>query len=194
MPKEKSVALKPLHFAAALLDPLNQGSNLTPEQQIDTIEFIYKVATDMKIDSLENIMTDLAKYRSKYKLWSKNFLWSCSLSTSPVSWWKRLCGTSLSKVAIRILTITVSSAERLYTYITLGNIRKINFASNKSEQESKQSSSCSAQVSHTDTDIIDLENQSSASTCTLMNDSERPGTEINNVVTSLIDMDWITRN
>lgn len=203
--ERKERALKPLHFAAALLDPLNQGSNLTQEQQIDAMEFIHKVAVDMKVDSLENVMTDLANYRSKHKLWSKTFLWSCIRSTSPVSWWRGLCGTTvLSKVAIRILTAPVSSAETERSFKTFSFIHhkrrnrltteragkvtyiahnwKINFECNKSEQP-KSTTSNSAdfeQLSDNEDDSVDPEIQSLASE----SDSDTDATQ-----TSDINMD-----
>ena len=123
--KRKDNALKPLHFAAALLDPSHQGSHLTKEQQIDGMEFTCKVSTDMKLDSVANVMTDFANYRTKQNMWSKPFLWSCSQSTSPIAWWGGLCGaTSLAKVARRIIMAPVSSAETERSFKTFSFIHK----------------------------------------------------------------------
>lgn len=118
----KANSIGPLHFAAALLDPSHQGNNISPSEQVDAMEYIFKVATDMNV-VVKDVMDDLANYKAKNNLWNKSFLWASVSSTTPVVWWRGLCGTTaLSKVAIRILTAPTTSAATERSFSTFSFI------------------------------------------------------------------------
>lgn len=124
--KRKSAMLHPIHFAASLLDPTSQGFHLSEEEQLEGIECIHKIATDMKFDA-SKIISELANYRAKHDAWSKSFLWSCAQSTDPIAFWKGLCATKdISKVAIRILSAPVTSAATERSFSKFGFIHSKN--------------------------------------------------------------------
>lgn len=120
--KRKKNIIKALHYAAALLNPSNQGFNLSHDEQIDGMEFIHSAALDMGLDSTA-VMEDLANYRAKHGMFAKSFLWSCANTTSPTTWWRGLCGSSLlAKIAIQILEAPVTSAATERTFKTFSFI------------------------------------------------------------------------
>lgn len=101
------MCLKPIHFAAAILDPTSQGAELNENQELDAIEYICKVGQNIGV----NVMPNLASYRARVNYWSRRFLWENINDISAVNWWKGICAsTALSKVAIQILTAPCTSA------------------------------------------------------------------------------------
>lgn len=118
MSERKTHAVGKIHFAASLLDPSSQGSQLSPEEQVDAMEFIHNVGVVLKVNS-EQLMIDMANYRSKEGLWKKDFIWASADKMSPTVWWQGLCGTTiLSEVAVRILSAPVTSAATERTFST----------------------------------------------------------------------------
>jgi hypothetical protein len=114
-----AMCIKPIHLAAYLLDPANQGAELDQGQESDAIEFIYNMGNELHCD----IMPNLAQYRAKEGLWSKNFVWSHVGSMNAVTWWKGICGSKLlSKVAIRVLTAPCTSAAVERSFSVQSNI------------------------------------------------------------------------
>ncbi|KAG7308255.1 hypothetical protein JYU34_006934 [Plutella xylostella] len=111
--------LKPIHYAAYMLDPRSQGIELNEESEVDAMEFIHDVGQSLNID----IGVDLANYRAKNGLWSKPFLWKHVAEMDPVVWWKGLCGSKLlSRVAVRILTAPCTSAATERSFSTHAHI------------------------------------------------------------------------
>ncbi|CAG5055508.1 unnamed protein product [Parnassius apollo] len=109
------MAIRPIHLAAYMLDPTTQGLELTQEEELQGMEFIYNLSHHL---SLFNVMADLACYKAKENFWARPFLWSSLDSIEPIIWWKGICGsTELSKVAIRILSAPCTSAatERFFS-------------------------------------------------------------------------------
>lgn len=118
----KGSILQPIHSAAAILDPNNQGFRLSQNEQIVGLEFINTLASSMNLE----IVSELINYRIKKDFWEKSFLWSCAPKTEPIAWWKAFCSnTNLSAVAIKILSAPVSSAE------TERSFSKFSFIHNK---------------------------------------------------------------
>lgn len=126
--KRKGSMLQPIHYAAAILDPNNQGFHLEQCEQIDGLQFIHEMASDLNLQ----VMPELLHYRNKQDIWSKSFLWSCAPTTEPITWWKGFCSTTiLSTVAVRILSAPVTSAE------TERSFSKFSFIHNKRRNKLK---------------------------------------------------------
>lgn len=126
--KRKEIIIQPVHLAAALLDPSNQGFNSTESEQVDAMEAICTIADNMHIDTTA-VMTDLANYKAKQGIWSKSFLWITSKTVTPITWWLSMSGTSLlSKVAVKILSIPITSAatERSFSTFSFIHTKKRN--------------------------------------------------------------------
>lgn len=51
--------IKPIHLAATVLDPCDQGTSLTPEEYIDASEFIYNISMARGLNA-NIIMSELA--------------------------------------------------------------------------------------------------------------------------------------
>lgn len=113
------MCLKPIHFAAYLLDPATQGGELDETQEGDAMEFI----NDMAISIGANVMSNLASYRAREGFFSRRFLWDDTNEVTPTAWWMGLCGsTALSKVAMRILTAPCTSAAVERSFSAHSNI------------------------------------------------------------------------
>ncbi|XP_022817532.1 zinc finger BED domain-containing protein RICESLEEPER 2-like [Spodoptera litura] len=105
--KRANNCLKPIHYAAYLLDPRSQGIELDEEHEVDAMKFIHDVSKSLNID----VGVDLANYRAKQGLWSRPFIWKNVAEMDPVVWWRGLCKSKLlSRVAVRILTAPCTSA------------------------------------------------------------------------------------
>lgn len=75
------------------------------------MQFIHSGAVNMNLTT-SKIMEDLVNYRSKQRFWANDFVWNCIDLVEPLAWWRRLCsGMLLSKIAVRILSNPVTSAE-----------------------------------------------------------------------------------
>lgn len=121
--ERRKMALGPIHLAATLLDPSNQGCYLSSDEQVEAMEFVYTVYQQKHKNTdtdTKQISTELANYCAKEGvLWSKQFVWTCAASVSPIAWWKGICRSScLSETAIRILSPPVSSAATERSFST----------------------------------------------------------------------------
>lgn len=65
--------VKPIQYAGAILNPASMGSELNPNELLEGLEFIHKIANDMNLDT-SIVMTDISHYRTKEELWSKQFI------------------------------------------------------------------------------------------------------------------------
>ncbi|CAH2108391.1 unnamed protein product [Euphydryas editha] len=117
--KRVKQCLKPIHYAAYMLDPKSVGIELDHMQETEAMEFICSLAEHLNIDCL----VDLAQYKGKEGLWGKAFTWKAAEKVSPTLWWKGICGSSqLSKIALRVLTAPCTSAATERTFSTQGFI------------------------------------------------------------------------
>lgn len=111
--------VKPIHYAAHMLNPKSEGHELTQNQEMEAMEFIYDLANFLNLDCL----VDLAQYKGRDGLWGKEFTWKAADNVDAVLWWKGICGSSpLSKVALRILTAPCTSAATERSFSTHGFI------------------------------------------------------------------------
>lgn len=131
--KREKFVIKPIHYAAELLDPKSQGSELDETQILSAIECILNIARNKLNIKEQEIIDEIANYRCRSgKLFGNNFIWKSSFH-NPVSWWKGLCSSSsLSKVASRILMMPASSAatERSFSVYSHIHSKKRNRLTN----------------------------------------------------------------
>ncbi|XP_063306374.1 uncharacterized protein LOC134607758 [Pelobates fuscus] len=96
----------PIHLAANLLDPRHGGDNLSEEEFCIALDAIVDVAKNLSSIDEMRVVTDLAEYRAKDKLWSREIIWRAAKTMSPLTWWKGFFKSrQLSRIAVRILTI-----------------------------------------------------------------------------------------
>ncbi|CAH0563072.1 unnamed protein product [Brassicogethes aeneus] len=126
--KREHFVMKPIHYAAELLNPKSQGSELDETQILSAIECILNIAKSKMNIKEQEIIDEIADYRRRSgKLFGNHFIWKSSFD-NPVSWWKGLCSSSLlSKVATRILMMPASSAATERSFI-------VTFIKKKKEQ------------------------------------------------------------
>lgn len=119
--KRKSMALKPIHYAANILDPKFQGVNLSFDEQVDGTEFIHKMAESMEGVAAEEILSELAKYRAKEDFFGKSYVLKSVGSVSASTWWKGICiGSKLAKIAITVLSMPATTAATERSFSTYG--------------------------------------------------------------------------
>ena len=101
-----------------MLDPNFLGQNITEEYAVDACELINNLAKTAGV-SEEDVLADLACYRSKSGLWSKQFIWKSCVQATSLIWWKGSClSRPLAKVAIKILELPATSAACERTFST----------------------------------------------------------------------------
>ncbi|CAI6370788.1 unnamed protein product [Macrosiphum euphorbiae] len=131
----KTMALHPIHYASAILDPRYQGRQLESNNDIEGVEYIFLVSKLLIPEETQNVMCELAQYRTHEGLWSKQFIWSLEIeNVSPSTWWNGICGSSsLSKIASGILSLPSSSAatERSFSTYSLIHTKKRNKLTNE---------------------------------------------------------------
>lgn len=139
--ERKEFAIGKIHVAASLLDPLNQGCNLSPVEIMDAFEFICNTASSMKLP-LAQVKAELSDYRDKQGIWARKFIWEGI--ASPLAWWRGLRGTNLiAEIAIRILSAPVTSAATERTFSTFSWIH-----SNKRNRLTTERAAKIAYLSH----------------------------------------------
>lgn len=131
----KCMALHAMHYASSILDPRHKGQHLSQTNDIAGVEYIFNVATAIMPEETQQIMIELAQYRSNEGLWSNNFIWSTEIKNlNPFTWWKGICGSSyLNKIAVAILSLPPSSAatERSFSTFSLIHTKKRNRLTNE---------------------------------------------------------------
>jgi hypothetical protein len=111
-------ALKPIHFAATILNPKNQGGQLTDQENVDGCEIIFNFGNEST-----DVLMQLSDYKTHKNLWEKEFIWKMAATTEPVTWWQTLFAhTDLGKIAVKILTIPATSAAVERSFSTFSNI------------------------------------------------------------------------
>lgn len=126
----KKMAVKPIHFAANLLDPNYKGESLNKEEHVTAMEFINMFLTIHPTfkEKKEVIFGELVNYCSKSDIWAMQYMWMSVSKVNPVSWWLAMCKkTELKNLAVAILALPPSSAatERSFsTYAFIHNARR----------------------------------------------------------------------
>ncbi|XP_008102170.1 uncharacterized protein LOC103277764 [Anolis carolinensis] len=117
----------PVQLAANLLDPHYCGNHLSECELSSALNAIMEQSKIIPNTDEITVMTDIAEYRAKEKLWGQELIWQASENLSPLTWWKGYCSTrQLSKIAIKIFSIppTVTSCEQSwkdFNSVTLQN-------------------------------------------------------------------------
>lgn len=137
--RNRLASVSPVHYAANLLDPRTRANALTDDEIIEGISYISFRANAMHTNRNE-VISDLAFYRTKQGLWAKQFVWEALEATAAdeneltaVSWWNGICSSSpLAKIASAVLqcvTSTIRTEKFLNTY-TPAHAKRLNGLSN----------------------------------------------------------------
>lgn len=75
------------------------------------MQAIQEIAEGMPTVNDDQVLGELADYRSKENFFAKPFVWKSVQKTTPTSWWNGICcSTQLSQVASNILSLPPTSA------------------------------------------------------------------------------------
>lgn len=119
----RETALKPIHYAACILDPSNKGKALTSSENIDGCEVIMKLAELIDTETSSDVFLELSQYKSQEGLWNKQFINDMATKLEPAAWWNNFFGqTKLGQIANKILTVPSTSAAVERSFSTFGNI------------------------------------------------------------------------
>lgn len=83
--------MKPVHYAANLLDPSRRGQDLIPQKLLEAQDFLTTLAqfySDGGGISVEEVLTDLNKFRLKEGMCQKASLNLTVNNMTPYLWWK----------------------------------------------------------------------------------------------------------
>lgn len=118
--ERKLMALRPIHYAACILDPNCKGSNLDEESYISGSTLITKLAP--KFDLSEDLVsTEFINYKAGVGVWSNEHLLKTATLVRPNMWWKSMCAFScLHKIAVAILELPCTSASTERSFSTNG--------------------------------------------------------------------------
>lgn len=107
-----NMSIKPIHFAANLLDPRFQGRKLNDSQRMETFDYIQRLAQHLQINDEEgSLLANVGEFRDHEKFFSHDVLWAAARTYKPSSWWKGLCGEQLvAPLATRLLQLPCSGA------------------------------------------------------------------------------------
>lgn len=113
--------LRPIHCAANLLNPKYKGTCLTATQDVDAMEAISTIATQMQLNEA-TIFAELAEFRlGQGPLFSRHFVWEAAKKCIPWQWWGGICGSiELAKIGQAILQLPATSAATERTFSTFG--------------------------------------------------------------------------
>lgn len=119
----KAFAIYDVHKIANLKDPRLKGCDLTPEEETTGTEQIYNASAKIPDIDEDTVLAELANFIAKQDFFSKTFLWSSVNKLTPIAWWAGLCkSTTLSKVAVKFLSLPTTSAACERTFSTFSNI------------------------------------------------------------------------
>lgn len=111
----KKFILQLIHYAANLLDPKFNGKGLTRLNQLEDQKFIhdrvmYKYGNNK--NSVNQILQDLAEYRSGSGIYAKDFVKSVIGTVKAPIWYKgTLVGSELRVIAVDILGIPLNKCS-----------------------------------------------------------------------------------
>lgn len=118
--ERKEMALRPIHFAANILDPVEKGKSLSDEEHVMGMELIYELAPKFNLD-ISKVMSEFTQYKLNEDFFGKEFVKNSVSTVSCIHWWKAICSsTLLSKIAGEILNISPTSAATERTFSTFG--------------------------------------------------------------------------
>lgn len=118
----KKNALKPLHLAANILDPKNQGSDLSTSEHLEGCEFIINLDCNSSSNA-EIILQEFTNYKNHADVWQKDFVWQMAKTVAPILWWQSLYSkTMLGNIAMKILSVPATSASVERSFSTFSHI------------------------------------------------------------------------
>lgn len=116
-------------MAANILDPNTFGKDLKHGEDIEAIEFIINMGDNNADIEINNLISQIAQYRSKEGIFNKEFLWkTLDSKLNPITWWKGFCSNSaaeLAKIAIKILSSPPTSASVERSFSKMGHIQNL---------------------------------------------------------------------
>jgi len=125
----RDFCLKKIHLAANILDPNTFGKDLKDGEDIEAIEFIINMGENNADIEINNLISQIAQYRSKEGIFNKEFLWkTLDSKLNPLIWWKGFCSNSaaeLAKIAIKILSSPPTSASVERSFSKMGHIQNL---------------------------------------------------------------------
>ena len=115
--ERKDFTLKPIHFAANILDPRYKGKHLSRDEKSLGLDVIEQFCDHLNLDRAE-VMANLAQFRMGTGLWARQSVIDSSKSLDPAVWWQGHCADeALTPIASRLLLMPASSAsnERVWS-------------------------------------------------------------------------------
>jgi hypothetical protein len=114
----KENCVKPIHLAAVILDPKNQGATLNNDEYLDGCSTIMTIA---QCDAA--LLQELSDYKCRKGLWERPLIWQATEDVDPISWWLTFFPkTVLAKTAQKVLSVPSTSASVERSFSTHGNI------------------------------------------------------------------------
>ena len=68
------------------MDPRYCGQNLSEDDLITAVEIAIEITKNTPDLNEVTVMSDIAEYRAKQKLWSREIIWKAVSNISPTTW------------------------------------------------------------------------------------------------------------
>lgn len=99
------MAIKPIHFAANLVDPRFQGKNLTPAQRVEAYKYLKMIASHLNLDE-DSVIENLGLFLERSGPYAEGVIWKAAENHKPATWWSVLCSEEpLAPIATKILRL-----------------------------------------------------------------------------------------
>lgn len=120
--------MKPVHYAANILDPRFRGQNLTETETLLGENVIMDLANELGIDITNDLMEFKARTGSVFGV-HRAYIWNADMATKPLLWWKAFASSrSLGRVAeiLLSLNVTIAAVERTNKQFSIHKSKKRN--------------------------------------------------------------------
>lgn len=118
--KRSDMALRPIHYAANILDPSCRGKHLTSENHVTGCSLVYDLAKKFHLNS-DQVLLELTDYDVQEGIFAQEFVQRSAEVNPARVWWKSVCkGTELAKLASQILSLPATSAATERSFSTYG--------------------------------------------------------------------------
>lgn len=119
-----NMTIRPIHYAANLLDPRFQGRRLTDVQRLEALQYIENLAVHLRIKNEEgSLLANLGDFRDHTGYFSHDVLWTAARSHKPSAWWKGLCGEQpIAPLACLLLQLPCSGAAAERNWSQQGSV------------------------------------------------------------------------
>ncbi|XP_065683376.1 uncharacterized protein LOC136096142 [Hydra vulgaris] len=115
--KREDFVVRPIHFAANLVDPRFVGQKLNHSEMLLAEQHVFRTAENETL-ATDIILDELISFKARSEIFSqdnRSYIWKLNEDCDPVTWWKAYAPTTLlNRIALILLSCncSIASVER----------------------------------------------------------------------------------